>query len=154
MMYKTHMAFGMLAGLIVLDYLNTNKYIFIAAVLFGSIFVDIDEDSSYIGKRMGFVSSAIEFLFGHRGIFHSLLLASLLFLGFVVFNHVVLGIGFLAGYMSHLIADALTVSGVRIFYPFSNYSVKGFIRTDGFLEKIFFILVLFAIGYKVLKIGF
>jgi len=154
MMYRTHLAFGLLAGLIAINYFNTNKYIFIAAVLFGSIFADIDESGSYIGKRTGFLSWAIEFLFGHRGIFHSLLLASLLFLGFVAFGYVVLGAGFLVGYVSHLIADALTVGGVRMFYPFSKHVIRGFIRTDGLLERIFFILVLFAIVYNVIKTGF
>lgn len=150
MMYKTHAAFGLLAGLIAMNYVDVNKYAFLAAVIFGSLFVDIDEDNSYIGRKAGFLSSVIEFLFGHRGIFHSLLMALLMFLGFYYFGYFGLGIGFLIGYVSHLIADALTLEGVRIFYPFSRYAIRGFIRTSGLLEKLFFILILLAIGYKLL----
>ena len=147
MMYKTHAALGLLAGLLAASYVDINKYAFLAAVIFGSLFVDIDEDNSYIGRKAGFLSSVIEFLFGHRGIFHSLLAALGIFLGVYYFGHFELGLGFLIGYASHLAADMLTVNGVKPFYPFSRYTVRGFIRTDGLLEKLFFILILLAIGY-------
>lgn len=149
MMYKTHAAFGFLFGLLAASYVNINKYAFLAAVIFGSLFVDIDEDNSYIGRKAGFLSSVIEFLFGHRGIFHSLLMALLMFLGFYYFGYFELGLGFLVGYISHLMADALTLEGVRMFYPFSKYTARGFIKTGSLLEKIFFIIILLAIGYMI-----
>lgn len=149
MMYKTHAAFGILAGLLTVSYFDVNKYLFFGAVVLGSLFVDLDEDNSYIGRKAGVLSSVIEFLFGHRGIFHSLLAALLMFLGFYYFGYIGLGIGFLVGYISHLMADALTLEGVRMFYPFSKYTARGFIKTGSLLEKIFFIIILLAIGYMI-----
>ncbi|MBS3166407.1 metal-dependent hydrolase [Candidatus Woesearchaeota archaeon] len=147
MMYKTHAAFGFLIGLLLMNYFNVNKYVFLSMVVLGSIFVDIDEDNSYIGRKTRPVSNVIERVFGHRGIFHSLLIAGLIFIGFSYFGYLKFGIGFLVGYVSHLAADALTIEGVRIFYPFSSKSIHGLVRTNGVFEKIFFILVLVAIGY-------
>ena len=112
--------------------------------------VDIDENESYIGRRIKPLSSAIEFLFKHRGIFHSIFMALLIFLGFWQFGYIQYGYGFFVGYLSHLIADGLTVEGVRIFYPLSRLTVRGFARTNGIFEKIFFALVLVAIGYKLI----
>ncbi|MBS3095761.1 metal-dependent hydrolase [Candidatus Woesearchaeota archaeon] len=148
MMYKTHMAFGVLLGLIAMEYFDVNKYMFIGAAVFGSLFVDVDEASSYMGKRTWPVSNMVELFFGHRGIFHSIWMAGLIFLGFYLFGLLNIGIGFLIGYGSHLIADMMTVEGVRIFYPLSKFSIRGFARTDGIFEKIFFTLVLLAIGYR------
>ena len=150
MMYKTHAAFGFLIGLLTMGYFNVNKYVFLGTVVFGSLFVDIDENESYIGRRIKPLSSAIEFLFKHRGIFHSIFMALLIFLGFWQFGYIQYGYGFFVGYLSHLIADGLTVEGVRIFYPLSRLTVRGFARTNGIFEKIFFALVLVAIGYKLI----
>ena len=104
MMYKTHAAFGFLIGLLTMGYFNVNKYVFLGTVVFGSLFVDIDENESYIGRRIKPLSSAIEFLFKHRGIFHSIFMALLIFLGFWQFGYIQYGYGFFVGYLSHLIA--------------------------------------------------
>ncbi len=147
MMYKTHVAFGILLGLLAFDYFNVDKYAFFAAVIFGSIFVDIDEAGSFIGRRTWPISNMIAYIFGHRGLFHSIFLAALIFFVLYHFGYAAIAFGFLIGYLSHLAADTLTIDGVRLFYPFSRTAIRGFITTNGLMETIFFILVLFAIGY-------
>ena len=150
MMYKTHAAFGFLAGLLAMNYFNVNRYIFLSMAVFGSLFVDIDDAGSYFGNKIRPVSSMIKFLFKHRGVFHSVFMALLIFTGFWYFGMIGYGYGFFIGYLSHLVADGLTLDGVRIFYPFSKFAVRGFFRTGGIFESIFFALVLVAIGYSMI----
>lgn len=65
--------------------------------------------------------------FEHRGIFHTLLMILLLYLllGLVPLNNNIwssIKFALLFGYLSHLLMDMLTVSGVKLFYPFINHS--------------------------------
>lgn len=149
MMYKTHVAVGILAGLIAMNYFDVNKYAFLGAVVFGSLFVDIDENESYIGRRTWPVSNVVELFFGHRGMIHSIWAGGLIFSVLYFFGYLSISLGFLLGYISHLAADMLTVEGVRLFYPVSKFNAKGFIRTGGLLEKFFFAGVLVVIGYVI-----
>ena len=73
MMYYTHLAFGLLVSLLSLELFNIqNKLIFILVVILFSIFPDIDERKSKIGRKNKTISAIINFIFGHRGFFHSI----------------------------------------------------------------------------------
>ncbi|VEB43121.1 Inner membrane protein ydjM [Chromobacterium violaceum] len=45
----------------------------LAGGLAGSLLPDIDHPKSWLGRRIPFLSRPISYLFGHRGITHSLL---------------------------------------------------------------------------------
>lgn len=141
-MYYTHLLVGLFIS--VLSYklfpLEHPAW-FIIAVLFGSIFVDIDEHKSFIGRKTWPFSWIIKTLFGHRGIFHSLLMAAAIAFLWYYFLGISVALGFLAGYVGHLLADGITLGGVRIFYPFTKYEIKGFIRVGGLFEAIFFVIL-------------
>lgn len=149
-MYYTHLAFGLLIALLSLDFFNIkNKLLFVLIAVFFSIFPDIDERKSKIGKKYKKTSWIINFIFGHRGFFHSIFVPLILF--FVLYNiNNEIGIAVLVGYLSHLFMDALTKNGIRPLYPIINKRINGFIKTNSILEKIFFLIIILLILYEIL----
>ena len=150
MMYYTHLAFGFLVSLISINFLNiNNKILFILIVLLFSIFPDIDERRSKVGKKYKLISRIINFLFGHRGFFHSIYIPLILYAVFYNIN-AEMGIAISVGYFSHLFMDAMTKHGIMPLYPIINKKINGFIRTNSFLEKIIFLIIILLILYLLL----
>ncbi|PIN86131.1 hypothetical protein COV19_06560 [Candidatus Woesearchaeota archaeon CG10_big_fil_rev_8_21_14_0_10_44_13] len=144
MMFKTHLAFGALAALFAIQYLNPrNQLLFFLVVVFASSLPDIDSPESKIGSKV----KVIGWLFEHRGFFHSFIalgLFSLLF--FLATKNELYSAAFFAGYASHIVIDAFTIEGIAPLHPVLKTRLKGFIRTGHFLEFIVFIgLVVFAV---------
>ncbi|MBI2134972.1 metal-dependent hydrolase [Candidatus Woesearchaeota archaeon] len=152
MMYYTHAAFGLLLSLLYIEFFNVeNPVIFLLVVLFFSLFPDIDESKSKIGRKNKVLSKTINFFFGHRGIFHTIWIPSLLFLVLILFNvKIIIGIAVLIGYISHLFLDAITKHGIMPFYPIYNKRINGFFRTNSLSEKIFFIIIIALVLYLVI----
>lgn len=146
MLLRTHLAFGLLVGLLSLNYLNVpNTYLFIIMVCFASALPDIDESDSRIGRKIKPLSWFIEKTFGHRNVFHSvfpLIILFLLFFYFLRWNAA--GIAFLIGYSSHLFLDTFTYMGVGFLYPIYKGRITGFIKTGGVIEDILFFILIFA----------
>ena len=60
MMYYTHLAFGFLIALLSIEFFDIkNKLIFILVAVMFSIFPDIDEKKSKIGKKYRWASTII-----------------------------------------------------------------------------------------------
>lgn len=153
MMFYTHLAFGLLCSLFSLKYLPeiSNKYIFILLVCLVSIIPDIDEAGSKLGKKLWFIAK----LFSHRGIFHSIYIPILLFLIFnYIFHSSLIGFAILIGYFSHLILDALTVSGVNFLNPILTFRVSGFIKTGSIFEILLFVVLLGLDVFYLFKLVF
>jgi len=111
-------------------------------VAFGALLPDIDNARSTLGKRFGWISKEIQHVFGHRTLFHSILglaLGSGIAIGFeqlaryllisrgyvpsadsIVRTHMIL-IAVLFGSIMHILADALTIEGVPLFWPVHKY---------------------------------
>lgn len=142
-MFKTHLAFGLLIGLISLNFLNPdNTIIFLFITVFFSIFPDIDKKDSKIGKKLKFLSYPIGFIFKHRGLFHTIYLPILIFLFFSIFNLDTYGLAALLGYSSHLLMDALTIQGIRPLSPLIKKRIHGFIKTNTYLEFLIFLIII------------
>lgn len=152
MLFRTHVFFGFLTGLIALDYFNIeNKFLFLVfAVLFSS-FPDVDHSGSMINRKF-FVFRIFSFLFKHRGFMHSIFFALILFLIARHFGYDDIGYGVMVGFLAHLLADGLTKSGVRMFYPLFKFRMRGFIKTGGLLEKVLFIAIVILIILKVARL--
>jgi inner membrane protein len=149
-MYYTHLAFGFLVSLLALDLFDiNNKLFFILVAILFSIFPDIDEKKSKIGKRYKLISAVINFIFGHRGFFHAVYIPLMLYLVFYNINKEI-GIAVLAGYFSHLFVDGLTKNGIRPLYPIINRKINGPIKTNSILEKIFFLIIILSVLYILL----
>ena len=133
MRFFTHLVAGILAAVLFIDLFNPRNLILSAIVIIlASVLPDIDTPMSKVGKRF----KVVGFIFKHRGFFHSLL--AILIFGFLLMSVYgkEIALAFSIGYLAHLLMDALTVSGVRFFHPFSKKTIKGFVKTGGFLEKI------------------
>ncbi|MFH1637258.1 MAG: metal-dependent hydrolase [Candidatus Woesearchaeota archaeon] len=142
MIFVTHLASGFLASLLVSGFLSP-KYpaVFIIVMCLASVLPDIDYSKSKVGRKFGFISKALQFVFGHRGFMHTLYVPAIVFLACLLLDIHTIGFAFLFGYLVHIFTDALTVSGVRLFSPVSEFQLRGFIRTGGFLEYVFLVIV-------------
>jgi inner membrane protein len=144
---RTHFAFALLLGFFFswfFDLSIPNSLFFSAILLFAALLPDIDDHHSLLGKRLKVISLPITLIFGHRGIFHSPLIPILATLILITVDRTIYAWGFMIGYLSHLILDSLTHSGIRWFYPFP-YKMKGVIKSGGIIDFIFFLSCLGAI---------
>ena len=139
MMFKTHFVFSLLVALLTYSLFDINVYLFIIICVIAGTLPDIDHPKSKV--RIPIISHIINFFFGHRKLFHSIFFV--IILGLIIksfFGNYY--IPFELGYLSHIILDALTKQGINFIYPFKQLTVKGFIRTNGFLEKILFVVLI------------
>lgn len=137
MLGRTHVVFGVFLALYFLPYVNY-KFAFVCMVLFTSLFPDIDLMHSYIGNRWYF--RPIQWFVKHRGFIHSLTLALIISIALAVYFPS-LAFGFFLGYAGHLIGDAITIEGIRPFWPSKSESL-GRMRVGGRIESgIFYLLI-------------
>jgi len=153
MLFKTHLVFSLLIGLLTYNYFKLNYIIFILIILFTGILPDIDHPKSKLGRKLKILSYPINFIFGHRGLFHSLFIAlSSSFLIWIIFGDYY--IPFFIGFLSHLIADGITKQGIDFTYPFNFFKVTGIIKTGSFIEKVIFLLLIIINGYLIFRLIF
>ncbi len=133
-LFRTHVAFGLVCGMLaefVLSFSGVSVVVFFVAVLVGSLVPDVDEPRSFFGRRVR-VSWLVNVVFGHRQFLHTVwagLFGSILLWLLVP----VAGIGFFIGYISHVVGDGLTLSGVRPLLPLP-YTWRGPLRTGSLAE--------------------
>jgi len=146
MLWYTHLAFGFLAGLVSLAFFgHGNIYIFFTFVLIGALLPDIDTPNSKMGSKFKILSKSIKFIFGHRGIIHTIW-GMLVICGlFWFFVNKVYGTALFVGFFSHIFIDGFTKKGINFLHPFSRIKIAGFIESGSTGESILFILFLVAI---------
>lgn len=105
---------------------------------------DLDCKSSFLGKRVPFISIPMEAAFGHRGMMHSLL-------PFFVVNCLLyffaepelttfISLCFTVGFLSHLLGDFIFgYNGFPLFYPLTKKKVKApmTFSVNSFTEYVF-----------------
>ncbi len=150
-MWRTHLAFGIFLGLVLYNFINIEMsvYLFVVLVGFSSLIVDIDHPDSKVGRKVKPLSYLTNFFLGHRGMMHSLIPVIVVFVFALVLGYFEIGLALGLGYLSHLIADMLTLEGINFFYPVKS-RVSGFIRTGSFLESLLFILLVVLICVMIL----
>ncbi len=153
MMAKTHLAFGLLFGLLALPFLNSeNKIIFMCLVVFASLLPDLDHEESFINQKVRIFRPFTRF-FTHRGILHTIWIPLAAWMLLWVCTDFTYGSAIFLGYFSHLFSDGLTKNGVNIIHPLSQIRLQGFIQTGGMFEIIVFMFVLtldIALALKVI----
>ena len=138
MMFRTHVLFALLIGIIFHSFSNGQWPVFFPLILISAGLPDLDNSQSKFGRKLKFLS----WFFKHRGIFHSLFFVFVIsLLGWWFFGNVVFW-GLFLGSLSHLIADGFTLSGVNLLYPFKQLKLKGFVKTNGMMESAIFYLLL------------
>jgi len=154
----THILFGTFLGFLLYYNGLRPEYAFLSAV--ASIIPDIDWmiDKTWVSKR-SILRRAWRGFFGGRG-FHRTLLHNLwvlMALDASIFilagcNYLLL-IGFSIGFVSHLLLDSLTKTGVYWLWPYGDervtgrkrFHMKGRIRTGGIGERLVQILIVTAL---------
>ncbi|MEB3751683.1 hypothetical protein EP10_002538 [Geobacillus icigianus] len=109
-----------------------------AGLVIGSLLPDIDEPSSYVGRRSFGVAGKVKEAFGHRGMTHSLIVWGVL--AALVWRESAspFAAGVVLGYLFHIIEDFFSVQGVPLFWPFSSKRWKvPLYRTGKGMEKLF-----------------
>ena len=151
-MFKTHLAFSLFVGLVLIKMLDIeNQILFLIFLLFFGIFPDIDEKSSKISRKTKILSIPINFLFKHRGFFHTVYIPLILSVLFFSLDEGILGIAILAGYLSHLFLDSLTKSGVRIFKPL-KLRFYSFFKTGKYFDNFLFLLLVIVDIYLIINL--
>jgi len=149
MQFKTHLAFSFLVSLFLIDYLKIkNQILFLITALLFSILPDLDEYSSKISKKLRPLSYITNLLFKHRSLFHSIWIPVILSSVFFSINQMI-SIAILAGYLSHLILDALTIKGITPLIPI-NKKIRGFIKVNSLLEDLIFYILVIIIIFKLI----
>lgn len=120
MMWPTHLVFGtacyLLASKVGAGLFEGPE---ILAAMAGSLLPDIDHPRSFVGKRLRIISVPLAATVGHRGVTHSALaVAAATVAMFLWWGEAWSWLAALAiGYLSHLLGDWLTPSGIPFFWP-------------------------------------
>lgn len=147
MMFKTHLAIGALAGILLLKYFQPNHAMLFSLIfLTASILPDIDTAKSVIGRRLWPVSAVLSLFVRHRGFLHTVWVPFLVFLSVYTTGYSILGSAFALGYLTHIAADSITEEGVSFFQPVWKHNFRGFIKTGGKLEYVLLFGVCISLG--------
>ena len=133
MLIRTHLLITLFFVLILFSSVE-NKIVFAVVALIATFIPDIDTKFSKLGRKKVF--RPLQFFISHRGFLHSFVFLGLISIVFYLFLPIVM-LGFALGYGSHLIADSLTIQGIKPFYPFKR-RWRWKIKTGGKLEVVLF----------------
>jgi inner membrane protein len=150
MLLRTHFVSAVFVFLLVYGFIG-EKAMFLLFLLIATLLPDIDTKKSAIGKPLIF--RPIQFIVSHRGIFHTLIFA-IISSGIIFLFWKTAGIAFFMGYCLHLFLDCFTVSGIRMFWPVSNWKVSFLFRSGKLADEILFVLLLLIDFVLILKIIF
>ena len=160
--YHTHAIGGICFGVIASAIISKGAFepqqmaLITTSSLVGSLFPDIDEPQSFLGRKIKPVSRLIKAVLGHRGFIHTPLFCFLLvgFMAFFLCNTPIIDVdisskiicGFLIGFMSHLILDTITPKGIMWLFPLSR---KYFSTQSEWLVKLIILTstVWFVVSY-------
>lgn len=155
MMFRTHILFALFFYILTIQLFHLNFSIIFALLLtFGAILPDIDSPNSFVNKKylLG-IGKGIAAISEHRGFFHSLFgififgVLSIITVYFLKVSFIYI-IAIPLGYLLHLAADSLTVSGIKWFWKSGH--LKGPIKTGSIFEQLFFISLLALTIYLII----
>lgn len=142
MMFKTHLMFGILLGLLFVKLFSIEKgLLFVLVVAFFSIFPDIDFHKSKIGRKVKPLSWLINLFVGHRGVIHSLFAALFFYLLLFILFGGTYGSAALLGYFSHIFLDSLTKRGTKPLWPIRT-RLTGILKGNSTLDYLLFFIFL------------
>lgn len=109
----------------------------------GGLLPDLDHPESVLGRRLPLISIPLAKVFGHRGMTHSLLAVAIMLSALVAITTIYQW-GFVAwlvpplivGYLSHILGDSMTPSGVPLFWPRKRTYSFNFFKTWSWQETV------------------
>jgi inner membrane protein len=154
-MAGSHVAIGVaawtwLAPHLGLPSLNPEGLVLAAA---GALLPDIDHPASWVGRRLRVISRPLAAMIGHRGVTHSLVavLVCLVILRWEGLSRLAID-PLVVGYLSHLGADLLTTSGLRLAWPSPKRYSIGVCRTGSTTESVIVAGMVLCAGINVMHI--
>lgn len=131
MLAKSHISLGLLGGIIaypLIEKLNITKdtyfTLLLPLILLGSLFPDIDEPRSVIGRKLPLLSKIVSLSFSHRGFTHFLAFPLIFITLGIIISHSIISpslFAFAYGIFLHQVGDMLTISGIpHYFFPLSK----------------------------------
>ncbi|MBA2875933.1 metal-dependent hydrolase [Thermaerobacillus caldiproteolyticus] len=153
MRYHSHIVTSLLMGAAVASQTPLSfTASYTAGIVIGSLLPDIDEPNSYVGRRSFGVSGKVKEAFGHRGMTHSLLVWAVIALVVTFESSSLFSIGFVLGYLFHIMEDFFSVQGVPLLWPFQTKRYKiPLYRTGSFSETMIFYLAFSLLIYVGMK---
>lgn len=152
----THIAAGAGSALIAAEIMHAqfNAAVFLlAGGILGSMLPDIDHPKSAFGSKVVPISTIISGIFGHRGITHSLIaLMAVSYGGWHFMREANMGnidvapfvAGISAGYLSHLVGDWMTNSGIPLLWPSSKRFVSPIRMFTGDLKEYLLAVLIYS----------
>lgn len=148
MRFYGHIAFGLFfSGLLGIKF----DWLSILFAVIGSLLPDIDYPGSLVGKLFPSVSNALYKSVGHRSVTHSVYIAiGLMIMSLFVYQDNYLLYALTLGYISHLITDMSTPSGVQLTPPLRvSYTIfDGDVRNGSTKELL--LTIVFIAGFILL----
>ena len=146
MKLQTHIAFGLFFGML-FYYLLGFGFEFVLITGFAAFIPDID----WVMQNKWGMGSV------HRKLLHNIwVMVAIIIITYVLTTSLLLSFGIIIGFLSHLIADSLTVQGISWLYPY-GYKQKlyfsGHFVTGSDKEKIIQIILLIASGFMFVSKG-
>ena len=135
---KTHIMGGVASCTAAAYFYGYDPVFMTASGVIGALIPDICHTKSKIGRRLPILSAVISSVFGHRTFTHSLLfLLITAFAAHLYFTNQSILFGLMAGMASHLLLDAGTVNGIKLFFPSAiKVRLPLYIKTGGKAEQV------------------
>ncbi len=146
-MYKTHIVFALFCYLLLAIIFGLEKEFYALLVLaISALLPDIDSASSYINNKFK-LGKVIALTTKHRGFWHSVFgLLAIIVITAIIFYLIDVNLAlcfYVAfGYLMHLLADSLTISGIKPFWRYSDFELKWKIKTNSIFEYVLFFILL------------
>ncbi|ASB90755.1 metal-dependent hydrolase [Bacillus sonorensis] len=134
---KTHIMGGVASCTAVAYFYGYDPVFMTASGVLGALIPDICHTKSKIGRKLPILSTLVSSIFGHRTFTHSLLFLLLTaFAAHLYFANQSILVGLMAGMASHLLLDAGTTNGIKLFFPSSiRIRLPLYIKTGGKAEQ-------------------
>jgi len=139
MMLRTHLALGILIGMLFFNYVSS-PIIFIIILIVATYLPDIDTAFSSVGSHWPF--KFLHWFVKHRGFIHSLTMAFVISL-VLSFLWPLIALPFFIGYSVHIVLDSFTPEGVAPFWPYRGKSFWK-VKTGGKMDTSLFVFLLIA----------
>ncbi|MDQ9097291.1 metal-dependent hydrolase [Bacillus licheniformis] len=135
---KTHIMGGVASCTAAAYFHGYDPVFMTASGVIGALIPDICHTKSKIGRRLPILSAVVSSVFGHRTFTHSLLfLLITAFAAHLYFADQSILVGLMAGMASHLLLDAGTVNGIKLFFPSAiKVRLPLYIKTGGKAEQV------------------
>ena len=135
---KTHIMGGVASCTAAAYFYGYDPVFMTASGVIGALIPDICHTKSKIGRRLPILSAVVSSVFGHRTFTHSLLfLLITAFAAHLYFADQSIHVGLMAGMASHLLLDAGTVNGIKLFFPSAiKVRLPLYIKTGGKAEQV------------------